>query len=334
MKNSKQQVTVYSFLKGMPKSAQRKWLLEEEYTHRYSLIKKIYYSLIRKLIPLRFRHKLQRFLSKNIQHKPNFIDSEMVDYVWDSNFYRKQLLNIYPKPYTWALVLTHDIETLDGLNRVQRIMEVEDKLGLSSSWNIVPYSYPIDEGIIKYIKGNRHELGIHGYNHDGKLYSSSKVFNSRVPYINQALAKYGALGFRSPMMHRNLNWLQALNISYDSSCFDYDIYQPFPGGVKSIWPFIAGHFVELPYTLPQDHTIFVVLGMNDFNVLKKKAEWIIAHNGVVLMLTHPDYLNTPGRITAYKEFLEFLISHENGWHILPHKLATWWKEKMGIHDTN
>ena len=66
--------------------------------------------------------------------------------------------------------------------------------------------------------------------------------------------------------------------------------QPFPGGTGSIWPFIAGKFVELPYTMPQDHTLFYVLKEKGINIWKKKAEWIVKNHGMVLVLTHPDYL--------------------------------------------
>lgn len=84
------------------------------------------------------------------------------------------------------------------------------------------------------IRDAGHEIGIHGYNHDGKLYFSKEIFDYRVKYINEAIEKYGAVGFRSPMVHRNLEWLQQLNIEYDASCFDYDPYQPFlPLGIAS-----------------------------------------------------------------------------------------------------
>ncbi len=92
------------------------------------------------------------------------------------------------------------------------------------------------------------------------------------------------------MVHRNLVWLQALDIEYDSSCFDIDPFQAAPGGVGSIWPFIAGRFVELPYTMPQDHTLFIGLGERDDRIWKDKMDYLVRHQGMALMLTHPDYL--------------------------------------------
>jgi len=62
-------------------------------------------------------------------------------------------------------------------------------------------SYKIDYGIIRLIHDAGHEIGVHGYNHDGKLYSSMKVFDERVPFINKAMKKFKSVGFRSPMVH-------------------------------------------------------------------------------------------------------------------------------------
>ncbi|RJQ58012.1 MAG: hypothetical protein C4517_16020, partial [Stygiobacter sp.] len=226
-----------------------------------------------------------------------------------------------------AVVLTHDVEEQHGFNFIPKVIELEEKYGFKSSWNIVPYKYKIDDGIINYIKQNGHEVGIHGYNHDGKLYYSEKIFNERVPYINEAINRYGAVGFRSPQVHRNLVWLQKLNIDYDASCFDYDPFQPFPGGTGSIWPFIAGKFVELPYTLPQDHTMFYVLKQKNISIWKNKADWVAKNRGVILALTHPDYLREKKHLNMYEELLKYLNTIDCAWYCLPSELASWWKKQ-------
>jgi len=113
-----------------------------------------------------------------------------------------------------------------------------------------------------------------------------------------------------------------LNIQYDSSCFDYDVFQPLPGGVKSIWPFFAGKFVELPYTIPQDHTLFIVLGENTSRIWQEKSNWIIKHNGMVFALTHPDYLISESRLKVYEDYLEYISQQKRGWHALPKEIAS------------
>ena len=264
-------------------------------------------------------------MNSKVIAKDCFIDDGLVKIVFQDGMNSAALSRLYPGGNTSAVVLTHDVETRSGFRFIPRVIDLENRYNFKSSWNIVPYKYPIDPAIIQAIRENGHEVGIHGYNHDGRMYLSKKIFDKRAPLINQALDKYGAVGFRSPMVHRNLAWLQMLNIEYDSSCFDYDPYQPFPGGTGSIWPFVAGKFVELPYTLPQDHTLFYVLKKRDISLWKKKTDWICEHGGVVLSLTHPDYLQERNHLGLYEEFLQYLSGLKNSWRCLPKELAAWWK---------
>jgi hypothetical protein len=143
-------------------------------------------------------------------------------------------------------------------------------------------------------------------------------------HINRALKRYGAVGFRSPQVHRNLEWLQRLDIAYDASCFDYDPYQPFPGGTGSIWPFVAGRFIELPYTLPQDHVLFYMLQQKNISIWKEKTKWLAGNHGMVLTLTHPDYLMEKDNLQHYEELLSFLRDLRDAWHCLPREMAAWY----------
>lgn len=304
-----------------------KRLIENNFVPKFSINKKLYYKFIRPFLPRYFRKKLQEKVGTRITCKENFIDNLLLKEIENNNRLFPTNL-IYPNNKDTAIILTHDVEEENGLKFIPSVLELEERYGFKSSWNIVPYKYKIDQNKIELIKNYGHEIGIHGYNHDGKLYFSEKIFNERAPYINSALKKYGAIGFRSPMVHRNLEWLQKLEIEYDASCFDYDPFQPFPGGTGSIWPFIAGKFVELPYTLPQDHTIYYVLKQRDISIWKNKTEWVTKNKGVILIITHPDYLIEKPLFKMYEEFLDYLNSIENAWRGLPSELSNWWKTKF------
>lgn len=305
-----------------------KYFLENNFQLKFSLKQKIYYNIVRPLISINLRQKLQEKYNNRFDFKDSFIDDELLNYLKNNSLIEDK---IYPENYSSSVVLTHDVETEEGFNFIPKVIELENKYGLKSSWNIVPYKYKIDEGIINLIQSEGHEIGIHGYNHDGKLYYSEKIFNERVPFINSAIKKYNAVGFRSPQVHRNLLWLQKLDILYDASCFDYDPFQPFPGGTGSIWPFIAGKFVELPYTLPQDHTLFYVLKESDINIWKNKADWLHKNNGMILALTHPDYLIPEKHLKLYEKLLNYLREISTSWFCLPGELAGWWKNKYLIN---
>ncbi|MEY4568306.1 MAG: Alpha-D-kanosaminyltransferase, partial [Planctomycetota bacterium] len=225
---------------------------------------------LRPYTPSAIRRLLQRIRNRNMEGPTSWYESpEMLQL-----FEQYQPKSIWPDQAEYSLVLTHDVETIEGMRLAPKIAALETTLGLRSSWNIVPYKYKIDQGIIRELKQQGHEIGIHGYNHDGRLFMSKEIFDSRVPAIQRAIEEYGAVGFRAPMVHRNLHWMQVLNIDYDASCFDIDPYQAMPGGVGSLWPFLVGKFVELPYTLPQDHTLFLSLNHTTDQVWRDKLSTI------------------------------------------------------------
>ncbi len=238
------------------------------------------------------------------------------------------LRDMWPGEASYALVLTHDVETSEGMRLIPQLAELEEELGFRSVWNVVPYKYDVDRGLLRELQQRGFEIGVHGYNHDGRLFWSERIFQQRLPYIQQALKDFNATGFRAPMVHRNLQWLQALNIEYDASCFDVDPYQPMPGGVGSLWPFVAGDFVELPYTLPQDHTLMITLGEQSDNIWRRKLEFIRQRNGMALLITHPDYLNSPQRLNIYRSFLEHVREEGDYWHALPREVAQWTRKSV------
>ncbi len=61
---------------------------------------------------------------------------------------------------------------------------------------------------------------------------------------------------------------------------------------------------------------------NNIEIWKKKTEWLIENHGVILLITHPDYL-TGTNIELYKEFLNYILSKEALWHILPKDIAVY-----------
>ena len=143
---------------------------------------------------------------------------------------------------------------------------MEEKRGFTSSFNFVPKKYHVDQLTLEFLRSRGFEVGVHGWKHDGKLYSSRAKFQRRAQKINRCLKDWNATGFRSPAMHHNLDWLHQLDIDYDLSTFDTDPFEPQPDGVCTIFPFwVAGPkagagYVEMPYTLPQDSTMFVLMG--------------------------------------------------------------------------
>jgi peptidoglycan/xylan/chitin deacetylase (PgdA/CDA1 family) len=287
-----------------------------------------YYSL-RSLIPIPVRQMLQRHRGIETSPRWAFPDACIEALAIRVAEVEHGITMIHPWPdgADFAFVLTHDVETADGMRNIMPLVELEERLGFRSSWNIVPHKYEVDHGLLRELRARGFEIGVHGYNHDGKLFCSRRVFEQRVLAINAALATFGAVGFRAPMVHRNLVWLQELNIEYDASCFDADPYQAMPGGAGGIWPFIAGRFVELPYTLPQDHTLLIALGQRDGRLWTEKIRYLADLCGMALLVTHPDYLDSPHRRDLYDRFLHEVRGMEGVWQALPREVAAWWRDR-------
>jgi hypothetical protein len=118
-----------------------------------------------------------------------------------------------------------------------------------------------------------------------------------------------------------------LGFDYDTSFPDTDPYEPMPGGCCSWLPFFIDGLVELPVTLPQDHTMFVILRQENENVWVHKTELLRARGGMALMDTHPDYLAAPQIYAAYERFLERFAADPDSWHALPREVSAWWRRR-------
>jgi hypothetical protein len=182
--------------------------------------------------------------------------------------------------------------------------------------------------VIAELRNRGFEIGVHGLKHDGKLFLSQEKFNQRAEKINHHLHSLKATGFRTPLTHRNPLWMQKLEIEYDLSFFDTDPYEPIPGGTMSLWPFQMGHFMELPYTLPQDYTLVNILKATTPAVWLDKVDFLKKYHAMALLNTHPDYLRQPANWAVYESFLEEMAGRSGFWHTLPRQAAAWWRKRQ------
>jgi hypothetical protein len=248
----------------------------------------------------------------------------------------------WPGNKQFAFVLTHDVEMAKGQEKAEQLAEMERSMGFRSSFNFVPKRYAVEARLREYLVRNGFEVGVHGLYHDGKYYTSREVFSGRALEINNYLREWKAVGFRSPSMLHNLAWIHDLNIEYDASTFDTDPFEPQADGVGSIFPFWVSSdngngkgYVELPYPLPQDFTLFVLMNQKSPEIWKKKIDWIAENGGMALLNTHPDYMNFDSRPPAleeypmeyYAEFLDYVQTEysDSYWPALPKEMALFWR---------
>lgn len=249
----------------------------------------------------------------------------------------------WPEGKQFALVLTHDVEGPGGLANCLKLMELERELGFRSSFNFVPEGvYETPKELREELVRNEFEVGVHDLHHDGKLYRSKTRFRSFANRINYYLKEWNAVGFRSGFMHNRLDWLHELNIQYDLSTFDTDPFEPQPEGVDTIFPFFVqnGHpekgYIEMPYTLPQDSTLFLVLQEKDNRIWRDKLAWIVQRGGMALLNVHPDYMSfgsdEEDRFPAeiYRDFLLHVRSkyRTSFWMALPRDIASYVRDSV------
>jgi hypothetical protein len=266
--------------------------------------------------------------------------------IWPINETAGQMPNGWPgwpDGKNFALVLTHDVEDTRGLEKSSQLMELEKKLGFRSSFNFVPEgNYRVSRELREELIQNDFEVGVHDLKHDGKLYWDRGAFPENARSINHYLKEWNASGFRSAFMLHNREFLHNLEIQYDASTFDTDPFEPEPESANTIFPFWASHpngggYVELPYTLPQDSTLFFVLRETSPDIWREKLDWIAERGGMALVNVHPDYIGfgknglgvSEYPAAWYEKFLQHVaLNYQDAyWNALPREVAGWYKKE-------
>ena len=299
--------------------------------------------LIKKLTSRRLqlsirRHIVQRQLSKYSDIWPIDKNAAKPPEGWSG----------WPEGKKFALVITHDVESAKGLEKCRQLAELDKRLGFRSSFNFVAEDYKVPPELRHYLTDNGFEVGIHGLQHDKNPFRSKEIFQKQAQQINFYLKEWNSRGFRSPSMYHDLDMIHYLDVDYDASTFDTDPFEPQPDGMGTIFPFwVPGNsnqkgYVELPYTLPQDFLLFILMKEKTIDIWKKKLDWIAENGGMALFIAHPDYMNFDGTksgheeypVRYYEEFLEYIKStyREQYWNVIPKGMALYYKETQFKRD--
>ncbi len=245
----------------------------------------------------------------------------------------------WPEGKKFALILTHDVDTQQGHDNCLQLAEMEKRMGFRSSFNFVAEDYKVSQKLQNDLRTNGFEIGQHNIHHKNP-FTSKEHFQKLATKINHYLKEWNAVGFHSPSMYHNLEWMHELNIEYDASTFDTDPFEPQPDGVGTIFPFwVSGNsnqkgYVELPYTLPQDFLLFILMRQKNIDIWKKKLDWIAENGGMALFISHPDYIDFNNNshyekypVKYYEEFLTYIKDRykDQYWHALPRDMAKFWQ---------
>jgi hypothetical protein len=229
-------------------------------------------------------------------------------------------------------VLSHDVEHRAGYDNIELLCDAEMRTGFRSSWNFVPErDYTVTDERLDQLRARGFEVGVHGLYHDGRDLESRETLEQRLPAMRAYAERWGAVGFRSPATHRDWELMPLLGFDYDSSSPDTDPFEPKSGGCCTWLPFFNQDLVELPITLTQDHTLFVILEQNDDSMWRQKADLLRERGGMASLVTHPDYMLEPAMVDLYRGFLERYADDSSAWKALPRDVSSWWRRRSESH---
>ncbi len=185
------------------------------------------------------------------------------------------------------------------------------------------------------------EGAAHDTKHDGRLIFDS--FENKVERVGrcksrlESICKKEVRGFRSPLLQHGRELLGALGKAgymYDSSAPSWEPLSPTsfrPHGVGTVFPFFVLGMLEIPVSLPQDHQLIRVSGLNTSEAvdeLFRVSQWIRGVGGACVLLIHPDYeFGQPENTEEYYRLLEKFKSDPKCGILTLGELAQWWTHR-------
>ena len=248
-------------------------------------------------------------------------------------------------PFIWfwpdgapgCVMMTHDVEGAGGAAFAARLMDLDERFGVRSSFQVVPDAPRVPRGatreLVEQLKRRHFEVNVHDLSHDGRLFRDRERFLRHASTINARGREFGSRGFRSGAMYRRQDWLSALDISYDMSVPNVAHLEPQRGGCCTVMPYFTGHVLELPLTAAQDYTVFHVLGDYSTRLWQQQIDCILAENGLISFIAHPDYLAEPRALDVYTELLgllDRLRADRQVWVAPPAEIDTWWRNRRAM----
>ena len=220
-----------------------------------------------------------------------------------------------PHPSTAPVLLTHDIDSADGLRRlVDSFLPLEEQVGARSTSYVVPCAWTLDHRLLREVVARGHEIGVHGYDHSNRTpFLRRDERRRRLAEGRRALEAYAPGGYRAPSLVRTAGLIEdvADYFVYDSSIPTSG--GPFPtanNGCATARPFRLGRTLEIPISLRRDG-MAQFLGFSPAEISRmwmQDASDVASARGVAVLLTHCErrFSGNPPMLKAYRQFLEFV----------------------------
>ncbi len=279
-------------------------------------IKNINYQ---EIAPPFIRTYLRRFLGLINSTQRDSINNFNLTNSTDASLGKKE--NIWPNNKKCAFISTHDIDTAFGQDYIENYFEIEKELNVRSTNFWVTHLYKLNHNFLKQAFNNSFEIGLHDYNHDGKLAMlNQEEIKNRIFLSGDFIKEYSVEGIRSPGFLRSMNFYTVIKkiFTYDMSIVDYSFLFPYPGdGCRTSLPLLFDNLILIPCSLIRDGEA-LALGLSPKDILNAwitKYNWLKSKNSLIVLLTHPDkgFSGRKDILKIYKEFLKYVTNDCECW---------------------
>ena len=308
---------------------------------RSSVSRKTYYAM-RPFLPTPVRKHLQRMALRGWDRArfPGWPIDQTVDRLFDrmmgcviraNSGERVPFIWFWPEGYSSCAIMTHDVETVAGRDFCSTLMDLDDSFDIKASFQVVPERrYEVPDEFLGALRERGFEINVHDFNHDGNLFRDREEFLRRVARINDYGRKFRAVGYRSGALYRNLDWYEFFECSYDMSVPNVGHLDPQRGGCCTTKPYFIGKILEIPVVATQDYTLFNILSQYSMDLWDQQIELVLAQNGLISFIVHPDYLLDARARDVYCALLARLAQlrrQSKMWIPLPRELNDWWRSR-------
>jgi glycosyltransferase involved in cell wall biosynthesis len=318
-------------------------LMEAQFTRLGTnpVLRKLYYWT-RPMLPVSIRSTLQRVKLHGKLGTP--FPKWPIDRSVDQLFEKMMTASIqanggHPIPFIWfwpqgrqaAFILTHDVEDVGGKDFCSSLMDIDDEYGFKASFQVIPEErYAVEPHFLQEFRDRNFDICVHDLNHDGDLYREYSEFKRRAKQINNYCRTFGARGFRSGVLYRNLRWYGEYDFDYDMSVPNVGHLDPQGGGCCTVMPYFIGKVLEIPVTLTQDYSLFYILHQYSIDLWKQQIQAVTDGHGLASVIVHPDYVIEPEQQRLFRSFLVFMrqqVTSRNIWAALPSQVNRWWRQR-------
>ncbi|MCE9581899.1 MAG: hypothetical protein K8T20_05210 [Planctomycetes bacterium] len=234
----------------------------------------------------------------------------------------------WPNGKSFALVLSHDVDTAKGMKLSRKLLEIEAKHGVPAVYSFVSATYAIDKPFLRDVIAAGGEIAWHSDLHDNRIaFEDEADIRRRIDAARPFLDEFDVRGFRSPSLCRTplLLRIAGERFSWDSSVPDTGP----GGGCATVQPWRIGKMLEVPLTLPMDADLVFrrQKPVAWAGAWLDKARFVREVGGAAVLCTHPEphFSGSAPAWAAYDDFLK-RIKDLDPWICVPRGIDARFKE--------